>query len=86
MSEDTKTEPTPAEIGKVAATQERGRLVMKLLAERTSKMADYRNTIKHTGGLLTESMTFAYAKGFEAALKLLTQKEEDNVKKSSKQA
>jgi len=51
---------------------EKNRLTTLLLKERNSQVSDYKNTIKHTGGLLTQSMTYAYSKGLNDALKLLT--------------
>lgn len=44
---------------------------MLLLKNRDSMTADYRNTIKHTGGLLTSSMAYAYSKGINDAMKLI---------------
>lgn len=42
-----------------------------LLKQRDSMTSDYKNTIKHTGGLLTASMTYAYSKGIDDAMKLI---------------
>jgi hypothetical protein len=67
MSEDTK----PIEVPDIAS-KEQERLILKLVSNQAKMAADYKNTIKRTGGLLTTSMTFAYAKGLQDALKLLT--------------
>lgn len=79
MSETTA--PTPKELTKKAADEEKVRLLTKLYKERIPSVSDYKSTIKHTGGLLTESMGYAYAKGYENAIKVLT-KEDDNVTKA----
>lgn len=55
-----------------AVSAERERLILKLVSNSASMASDYRNTIKKTGGLLTQSMTYAYSKGLNDALKLLT--------------
>jgi hypothetical protein len=67
------------EIKQTDAEKELLRLQVKFLKNRASMASDYKNTIKHTGGLLSQSMTFAYAKGLNDAFKLLT-KEEKNEK------
>lgn len=58
---------------KDAATVEKERLLVLLLSNSARMAAEYRNLIKSTGGLLTSSMVYAYSKGLNDALKLLTQ-------------
>ncbi len=74
----SKDSPTTDIVGD-AVSKERMRLVVKLASKGAGMAADYKNTIKHTGGLLTQSMTYAYSKGFQDALKLLTAKEDEDV-------
>jgi nitrate reductase NapAB chaperone NapD len=64
-----------------AISKERERLILKLVSNSAHMAADYKNTIKHTGGLLTASMVYAYSKGLNDALKLLT-KEDTNDQKA----
>jgi hypothetical protein len=58
------------------AKAEKLRLTTLLLKNQASMAADYKNTIKHTGGLLTQSMVYAYSKALNDAFKLLTRKEQ----------
>lgn len=71
MSQDNEDK---SEVNK-AVEKERLRLATKILSKSAGMASDYKNTIKHTGGLLTQSMTFAYAKGLQDAFKLLSEKE-----------
>lgn len=59
---------TPVDLVK----QEKERLLVLVLKNRAKMVSDYKNTIRHTGGLLTTSMTYAYSKGINDILKLLT--------------
>jgi hypothetical protein len=68
---------TEKEIREDAAKREKIRLTYILLKNVEYMTLDYKNTIKHTGGLLTQSMTFAYNKALNDAFKLLT-KEDKN--------
>ncbi len=72
MSTEAKVEQTEAE-------KELTRIQVKFLKRRAAMASDYRELIKHTGGLVSQSMVFAYAKGLDDAFKLLT-KEENNEK------
>lgn len=47
-------------------------LVQALWDKKDSMILDYKNTIKHTGSLVTASMTYAYSKALLDAIKLLT--------------
>lgn len=58
---------------KDTAKSEKERLLIVLLSNSGRLAAEYRTLIAHTGGLLTSSMVFAYTKGLNDALKLLTQ-------------
>ena len=52
--------------------QEEGeRLAQTLFKAIPSMAADYKILIKHTGGMLSSSMAFAYSKGLNDALKLI---------------
>ncbi len=76
MSEDTaqvstKEEEALKSLKKEAAKAERMRL-SKLLFDKSLYMtAEYKTLIKHTGGLVSSSMGYAYSKGLNDALKLL---------------
>lgn len=61
---------------KDAVSKEKTRLLEKMLNARETKILDYKNTIKHTGGLLTNSMVFAYTKCFSDVLKVLTKEKQ----------
>lgn len=73
-----KTE-LPKEDKDVAKT-EKERLLVLLLKNSAQMTAEYRILIKNTGGLLTNSMVYAYSKGINDAIKLLTRNEESNEK------
>lgn len=79
MSEQVEKAVELKEEIKKAVRAEKERLMTKLLKNTAGKAADYKNTIKHNGGLLTQSMVFAYQKGLNDAFKLLN-KEDDNAK------
>ncbi len=51
---------------------EKQRIVMLIITNGMRMTEDYKNTIKRTGGLLTSSMTYAYSKGIQDVIKLLT--------------
>jgi ribonucleotide monophosphatase NagD (HAD superfamily) len=59
-----------------ATKAERQRLTVLLLSNAARMSSDYKNTIKHTGGLLTSSMVFAYSKALNDAIKLITKDNE----------
>ena len=80
LEEKPKKELTEAEKIAEAVTKERERILVLLLSNRAQQASDYKNTIRHTGGLLTQSMTFAFSKGLEAAFKLIVNKKENNEK------
>lgn len=77
MSDIVKQETPEAKLQKEAAKKERERLTTLILSSSAAMASDYRNTIKHTGGLLTNSMTFAYSKAINDVFKLLTKGSED---------
>ncbi len=52
-------------------TAERVRLLTLILKEQNSMVSDYKHTIKHTGGLLTKSMVYAYSKAINEVFKLI---------------
>lgn len=79
MSEIIKQETETEKLQREAAEKERQRLTMLILSNSASMAAEYRHTIKHTGGLLTKSMTYAYSKALNDVFKLLT-KGSDNEK------
>lgn len=56
---------------------ERVRLSEKLYKRVPFLSNDYKNLIKHTGGLLTSSMTYAYTKGLQDAVTFIL-KENNN--------
>lgn len=60
------------------------RLLTKLLKEVDKQTQDYRNTIRHTGGLLTNSMVYAYSKGFTEAIKLIGKDQDEEPAQSVK--
>lgn len=60
---------------KTPETKEKERILSLIYKNLNPMTTDYKNTIKHTGGLLTSSMTFAYARGIKDVLKLLTKEE-----------
>lgn len=51
---------------------ERHRVLMLILKDQTHMTSDYRETVRHTGGLLTKSMAAAYSRGIHDVLLLLT--------------
>lgn len=60
-----------------AVKKERARLAKFLFDKSLHMSADYRNTIRHTGGLVTSSMVYAYSKGLNDAIKLLLKENND---------
>jgi hypothetical protein len=56
------------------------RIMTLLISNRAKMAADYRNTIKKNGSLLTNSMSYAYSKGLEDAFKLIANNKEENEK------
>lgn len=71
ISKDISTEQTE----KTPETKEKERILTLILKNSNPMVSDYKNTIKRVGGLLTSSMVFAYAKGIQDTLKLLTKEE-----------
>ncbi len=55
--------------------QEKQRLLALVITKSHNMTMDYKNTIKHTGGLLTTSMGYAYSKGIQDIIKLLSKEE-----------
>lgn len=53
------------------------RLVEVLFNKKDKLTADYKNTIRQNGSLLTASMVYAYAKGLNDAIKILTKEIKD---------
>jgi hypothetical protein len=66
------TTPAPE---KDAAKAEKERLLTLILKNAMPLTQDYKNLIKHTGGLLQTSMGYAYSKGIQDVIKLLTKEE-----------
>lgn len=75
VSQEIKKEESPEVKAAVKAEKER---IMVLLMKNSARMAaDYRATIKHTGGLLTQSMTFAYSRALNDTFKLISKETKD---------
>lgn len=55
-----------------AVNKEKERIMILLMANSARMAAEYKTVIKHTDGLLTQSMVYAYSKGLNDALKLIT--------------
>jgi hypothetical protein len=60
-----------------AVKAEKTRLMTLFLENRESAVADYKISIKHTGGMLTQSMIYAYIQGLNTAFKLFNKKDEN---------
>jgi hypothetical protein len=56
---------------KSEAQKEKERILTFLFQAAQNMVSDYKNTIKHTGSVLTASMTYAYNKGVYDTIKLL---------------
>jgi hypothetical protein len=82
MSEVTKQELSVKEQIKQAIKAERESILMALMRELAPSASDYKGTIKHTGGLLTQSMTAAFTKGYQTAFKVITKMDKENNEKS----
>lgn len=54
------------------AKAEKERILMMILKNASSMTEDYKNLIQYTGGLLKSSMGYAYAKGIQDIIRLLT--------------
>ncbi len=64
---------------------ERVRLAQLLFDAAPFLAAEYKSLIKHTGGLLTNSMVYAYSKGLQDAIKTILKennKETNNVQEA----
>lgn len=59
---------------------ERTRLAELLFNKAPFMTAEYKILINHTGSLLSASMTYAYSKGLQDALKLILKENNTNVK------
>lgn len=68
-----------------ATKKEKERILTLLLSKAAPMASDYRQLIKHTGGLIETSMTYAYSKGIQDVIKLLI-KEGTNEKSVQKSA
>lgn len=68
---DPKTAKDPLE-------QERSRIAELLFTKAIHMTAEYRALIKHTGGLLTSSMVYAYNKGLQDSIKLILKENQKN--------
>lgn len=54
----------------------------ELIFKRAPHMtAEYRVLLQHTGGLVSQSMTYAYNKGLQDAIKLILKESKTNVQK-----
>lgn len=58
-------------------SQEKQRILLLIIKSGMNMTNDYKGTIKHTGGLLVTSMGYAYSKGIQDVIKLLS-KETNN--------
>ena len=67
MSEVKLNTPTEQDV----LGTERTRLAALLFEKSVEMTNDYKTLIKHTGGLLSASMTFAYSKAWNDAIKLI---------------
>lgn len=67
----------PAEQNPVEA--ERNRLAGLLFHKSVEMTNDYKTLLRHTGGLLTASMVFAYSKAWNDAIKLILQENNKDV-------
>jgi hypothetical protein len=52
-------------------TSEKERLLVLLLKNSREMVSEYKVLVKHTGGLLAQSMAYAYSKGINDATKLI---------------
>ena len=68
---ETKPALTPEEI----QAKEKQRIVTLIVTKGLNMTQDYKNTIKYTGGLLSTSMGYAYSKGIQDVIKLITKEE-----------
>lgn len=71
----TEVETQVSDVDK-AVKAERERILVLILANSAKMASDYKNTIRHTGGLLTQSMVYAYSKCFNDVVKLITKTKE----------
>lgn len=60
---------------------ERTRVLTQVLRRQNHMVAEYRLLIKSTGGLLTNSMVYAYSKGINDTFKLIAKGDSQNVQK-----
>lgn len=74
--ESTKAKNIVDKILNSSNKQEKERLLMVILKNAGTMTQDYKNLINHTGGLLKSSMGYAYAKGIQDVIKLLTTEKE----------
>lgn len=84
-----KVETPPDAPPKETLTPEEKKLKAKWLKEETTRLAillynesqhmtaEYKASIRHTGGLLTQSMAYAYSKGIRDIIKKLTKENQD---------
>lgn len=55
-----------------ATSKERERILILILKNAAPMASDYRHMLKPVGGLMTSSMVYAYSKGIQDVLKLIT--------------
>lgn len=66
---------TTETVDKDLAKAEKERILTLIFKNAMPLTQDYKNLIKHTGGLLQTSMSYAYSKGIQDVIKLLTKEE-----------
>ena len=70
---ETKEDTTESDQAIVEAVrEEKTRLITKLSSEAPHLASKYKQQVKHTGGMLSTSMCYAYEKGILYAIKTLT--------------
>lgn len=77
---DTKDLELPDTTPKDPAEVEKTRLAELMFKEAPYLSAKYRALIQHKGSLLSESMTYAYSKGINDAIKLILKETNKNGK------
>lgn len=55
--------------------KERERIILLLLKNTAPMVSDYKHTLKRTGSLMTSSMVYAYSKGIQDVIKLITKEQ-----------
>ena len=74
--EELKEDPNAK---KYTALKVKTALYTQIMKKSFHMVTEYRQLIKHTGGMLTASMGFAYAKGINDTLKLIAKENIDEI-------